>query len=44
MMPHHEWSKDARTPMKHGRVLVTRRTQYTEADFEQFAEDWQIAD
>jgi len=40
MMPHHEWSKDAYTDEAWA-GLVTRRMQYTEADFEQFAEDWQ---
>lgn len=41
MMPHHEWAKDAFTDEAWA-GLVTRRMQYTETDFEQFAEDWRV--
>ena len=39
MFPHQDWTREAFTDEAWAGI-VTRRMQYTEADFEQFAEDW----
>src|SRR5690606_7484778 len=40
MFPQDDWRRDAFTDEAWAGI-VTRRMQYTEADFQQFAEDWQ---